>query len=108
MNQNLIIIETIEYLSKITNHSYNPKLFEKNENLLNLLNKGYNYNDFKKVIDKKWNEWKGTKFEKYVRPSTLFGNKFETYLNEQSNSEAKISKLFESVEQAKRTDWKLD
>jgi uncharacterized phage protein (TIGR02220 family) len=108
MNQILIINKTIEYLSSITKHSYNNKLFEKDENLIKLTNQGYNYDDFKKVIDKKWKQWKGTQFEKYVRPSTLFGNKFESYLNEQSNSEAKISKLFDSVEQAKRTDWKLD
>ena len=38
--------------------------------------------DFKKVIDSKSNEWLGTDFEKYLRPATLFGSKFESYLNE--------------------------
>ena len=37
--------------------------------------------DFKTVIDKKCDEWIGTEWEKYLRPETLFGTKFEGYLN---------------------------
>jgi uncharacterized phage protein (TIGR02220 family) len=37
--------------------------------------------DFYTVIDKKCAEWIGTDMEKYLRPETLFGNKFENYLN---------------------------
>ena len=74
----------------------------------NLISKGYIFEDFKKVIDLKWNEWKGTKFQQYVRPATIFGNKFETYLNEQSPSQIKLTKLHNNVEKAKRTNWRLD
>lgn len=42
---------------------------------------GYTVEDFYTVIDKKCEEWRGTDFEKYLRPSTLFGSKFENYLN---------------------------
>ena len=38
--------------------------------------------NFKKVIDSKSKEWLNTDFEKYLRPATLFGSKFESYLNE--------------------------
>ena len=38
--------------------------------------------DFKTVIDKKSLEWMGTEREKYLRPQTLFGTKFESYLNQ--------------------------
>ena len=38
--------------------------------------------DFKTVIDKKYDDWAETEFEKYLRPSTLFGDRFEDYLNE--------------------------
>ena len=39
--------------------------------------------DFKKVIDWKVSQWTGNKeMEKYLRPETLFGTKFEGYLNE--------------------------
>lgn len=42
---------------------------------------GFSLDDFKTVIDKKSKEWIGTEFEKYLRPETLFGPKFEGYLN---------------------------
>ena len=43
---------------------------------------GYAAQDFKTVIDKKYDDWAETEFEKYLRPSTLFGDRFEDYLNE--------------------------
>ena len=42
---------------------------------------GFTVEDFKTVIDKKCMEWIGTEFEKVLRPETLFGTKFENYLN---------------------------
>ena len=45
------------------------------------LSEGYTVEDFYTVIDKKCTEWKGSDMEKYLRPETLFGNKFENYLN---------------------------
>lgn len=51
------------------------------------LKEGYVVEDFKKVIDSKSREWLGTDFEKYLRPSTLFGTKFENYLNEANKKE---------------------
>lgn len=44
-------------------------------------NEGYTLQDFYTVIDKKVAEWKGGEMEKYLRPETLFGSKFEGYLN---------------------------
>lgn len=44
---------------------------------------GFNADDFKTVIDKKTAEWlKDTKMQKFLRPETLFGTKFEGYLNQ--------------------------
>lgn len=45
------------------------------------LNDGFTLDDFYAVIDKKCAEWLGTEMEKYLRPETLFGSKFESYLN---------------------------
>lgn len=45
------------------------------------LNEGYTVEDFRRVIDSKVTEWRGTEFERYLRPGTLFGTKFESYLN---------------------------
>lgn len=49
------------------------------------LSEGYTLDDFKVVIDKKVDDWKGTEMEKYLRPETLFGTKFESYLNAKVN-----------------------
>ena len=45
------------------------------------LEEGFVFDDFKTVIDKKCAEWIGTDFAQYLRPVTLFGTKFESYLN---------------------------
>lgn len=44
------------------------------------LREGYELEDFIEVVDKKVAEWKDTEQEKYLRPETLFGNKFAGYL----------------------------
>ena len=43
---------------------------------------GFTLEDFKQVIDTKCDEWLGTDMAKYLRPDTLFGTKFESYLNQ--------------------------
>ncbi len=45
------------------------------------LAEGYSVDDFKTVIEKKCADWIGTDLEKFLRPETLFGTKFESYLN---------------------------
>ena len=50
------------------------------------LNEGFSVEDFFTVIDKKVAEWKGSDMEKYLRPETLFGSKFESYLNAKTRS----------------------
>lgn len=47
------------------------------------MNEGFDVDDFKKVIDVKSNQWlDDDKMAVYLRPITLFSNKFESYLNE--------------------------
>ena len=43
---------------------------------------GFKLEDFKKVIDIKCKDWLNTSYESYLRPETLFGSKFEGYLNQ--------------------------
>ena len=47
------------------------------------LNEGFTEDDFKVVIDKKYDEWHDSEMAQYLRPETLFSNKFESYLNQQ-------------------------
>ena len=47
------------------------------------LNEGFKLEDFKIVIDNKCSEWlNDKKMNQYLRPDTLFGTKFESYLNQ--------------------------
>lgn len=74
--------EIIEHLNSITGSDYRTD----SEHTIKLIKKhikeGYQKEDFISVIDKKYKEWKDTEREKYVRPETLFGDKFETYVNQ--------------------------
>ena len=48
-------------------------------------NEKFTVDDFKKGIDVKTSQWlNDSKMNSYLRPETLFGTKFESYLNEQT------------------------
>jgi uncharacterized phage protein (TIGR02220 family) len=88
-DNNNIYSVVIDYLNIKANTSY--RINTKNtQSLINArIKEGYEVEDFKKVIDIKSKEWLGTDFEKYLRPATLFGGKFENYLNE-ANKKAPV------------------
>jgi uncharacterized phage protein (TIGR02220 family) len=88
-DNNNIYSVVIDYLNIKANTSY--RINTKNtQSLINArMKEGYKAEDFKKVIDIKSKEWLGTDFEKYLRPTTLFGGKFENYLNE-ANKKAPV------------------
>ena len=72
----------IDYLNKKANTNYRPTTKNTQSFINARVKEGYTVEDFKKVIDSKSKEWLNTDFEKYLRPATLFGSKFENYLNE--------------------------
>jgi phage replication O-like protein O len=50
-------------------------------------NEGFRLDDFQKVIDVKCGQWKNNAdMVAYLRPQTLFGTKFESYLNEHKSN----------------------
>ena len=63
-----------------TKYKYNSKNTTKH--IQARIREGYTLEDFKTVIDKKCSEWLNTDMEKYLCPETLFGSKFEKYLNQ--------------------------
>ncbi len=74
--------EVIDYLNKQTGKQYKSTT-KKNQTVIRArTDEGFTLDDFKKAIDNKVSEWKGTDMEKYLRPETLFGTKFEGYLNQ--------------------------
>lgn len=75
----------IAYLNQVTSKNY--KYIDKSIKLIKArYNEQFNLEDFKKVIDIKVGEWANSDMEKYLRPETLFGSKFESYLNQKNYS----------------------
>ena len=83
--------EIIDYLNKKLGTEYKYTTKTTQEHINARLKDNFTVENFKTVIDNKYDDWKGTEFEQYLRPSTLFGSKFENYLN------AKITKKTQSV-----------
>ena len=87
-NNTNIINNIIVYLNEKTGCNFRSTT-PKTKALINArLKEGFNYDDFKKVINNKTFEWKdNAKMARYLRPETLFGTKFESYLNERSTEQ---------------------
>ena len=77
-----IIKDIINYLNTKCNTRYKHTTEDSKKHIRARLRDGYTKDDFFTVIDKKSAEWIGTEQEKYLRPATLFGTKFESYLNQ--------------------------
>ena len=74
--------EIIDYLNSKTGKNYRDNV-QKNRSLIKARwSEGYRLDDFKQVIDNMVKDWSGTKYAKYLRPETLFGTKFDGYLNQ--------------------------
>ena len=74
--------EIIDYLNSKTGKNYRANI-QKNKALIKARwSEGYQLDDFKQVIDNMVKNWHGTEYAKYLRPETLFGTKFDGYLNQ--------------------------
>lgn len=80
------IKEIIDYLNQKTCTTYRATTKNTVKHITARLNEGYTVADVKAVIDSKAREWLGTEYQKYLRPDTLFGSKFENYLNAADNN----------------------
>lgn len=76
------IKEIIDYLNERAGTHYKTTTQKTRDIIKARLNEKFTVEDFKIVIDKKVSDWKGTEWEKFLRPQTLFGTKFESYLNQ--------------------------
>jgi hypothetical protein len=98
MTNDDLIIEIIDFLNECTGKSYKATSKVATININARLKEGYTKDDFIKVISIKATKWLNTKFEDYLTPNTLFGNKFESYLNEKINTEkTKQENAYEQV-----------
>ena len=80
-NNNIYTL-VIDYLNIKANTNYRVNTKNTQSFINARVSEGFTVEDFKKVIDTKSKEWLNTDFEKYLRPATLFGTKFENYLME--------------------------
>ena len=74
----------IDYLNAKAGTAFRDKSRDTRSHIKARFDDGFTLEDFKTVIDKKVAEWGGTDMAKYLRPATLFGTKFEAYLNQTS------------------------
>lgn len=76
----------IEYLNQKCGTRYRPDTGDTKRFINGRLDDGYKEDDFYIVIDKKADEWIGTEWEKYLKPTTLFRpSNFESYVNQKIN-----------------------
>ena len=81
--------EIVSYLNEKVGKNYKPTSKQIQRLISARMNEGFTLEDFKAVIDIKCAQWlHDAKMSEYLRPSTLFGTKFEEYLNSGNGKEA--------------------
>ena len=84
--------EIVSYLNEKSGKSFRANTNETKRIITARWNDGYGLEDFKKVIDIKCGKWlTSPEYIDYLRPQTLFGTKFESYLNETPIEKKKAS-----------------
>ena len=88
------VVRIVRYLNSKANKQYKATS-KKTRSLINArLKEGFTVEDFMRVIDNKVADWKNRKdMEQYLRPETLFGTKFEGYLNENRTETRQVKRL---------------
>ncbi|HGK1333346.1 TPA: conserved phage C-terminal domain-containing protein [Streptococcus pneumoniae] len=81
-NKLLICKEVISYLNLKAKKNFKVDTASHQKFIKARLKEGYVLEDFKKVVDIMAAKWKGTEYEQYLQPQTLFGNKMDNYLNQ--------------------------
>lgn len=80
-NKSNIYTPVVDYLNQKAGTEYKAASKATQSHINARVAEGFTLDDFKRVIDNKIADWKGTEWEKFLRPQTLFGTKFESYLN---------------------------
>ena len=81
-NKLLICKEVISYLNLKAKKNFKVDTASHQKFIKARLKEGFVLEDFKKVVDIMVAKWKGTEYEQYLQPQTLFGNKMDNYLNQ--------------------------
>lgn len=82
-NNTGIVKAVVSYLNEKTNRDFKSTTNSTKSSINARIKEGFKLEDFKRVIDIKTQQWlNDKKMAGYLRPQTLFGTKFESYLNE--------------------------
>jgi uncharacterized phage protein (TIGR02220 family) len=99
---NEVYEEIVNFLNEATGKNYKTNSVINRKFITQRLNDGFTIEDFKQVIAVKSTNWLGGKMEQFLRPETLFSNKFEAYLNENVVSNMPKSNLKNTYDQVNR------
>lgn len=108
INNNININNIIDYLNLKTNKHF--KYTASNIGKIRArIKEGFTEEDFKQVIDKKCLEWlNDKKMNTYLRPETLFGSKFESYLQQDSKEITLNDLSLEDIQKMKEVEYEKD
>lgn len=96
--------EIIDYLNQKASTKYRSTGKATRRYIETRLNENFLIEDFKTVIDKKCSEWMNTEMQSYLRPQTLFGTKFESYLNQKVGRKKNQFNNFEQKDMSDELD----
>jgi len=78
-----IVAEIVGYLNQRIGRNFKTTTKATARHISARITEGYTLKDFQQVIDSKAEQWENDpNMSRYLRPETLFGPKFEAYLNE--------------------------
>ena len=98
------IKKIVDYLNEKTGKQFRASASETYRPIMARLKEGYKIEDFKKVIDIKCLEWLNNEtMNVYLRPQTLFGSKFQSYLNQKQPEKAEASYDIDSFKKSAMT-----
>lgn len=95
--------DIVSHLNSVTGSSYRSTTSKTRKLIAARLAEGFTADDFKTVVNKKAKEWQNTDMAQYLRPETLFGTKFEGYLNQpevKNNRRSPISRAEQERQEA--------
>jgi len=77
----------IDHLNEKTSSKWKPHTADTKKKINARVSEGFTLNDFITCIDKKVDEWYGTEWGMYLRPSTLFSGNMERYVNTKTEND---------------------
>lgn len=80
-DHSILVAEIVSFLNKESKSKFDPARKSTATAINARIKEGFTYENFVNVIQFMCKEWTGTKQEQYIRPQTLFGDKFEGYLH---------------------------